>query len=132
STPTPTPTPMANLSVTKTDSPDPVTEGDNLTYTIMVHNAGPQTATGVTMTDVLPPDTTFVSLSTSLSIPAGPDLFESIPGGGGLGLTDTIVRRLQPPRPLPPGGGGTIPIEIVALNLVSIQPITVTYKSGRP
>ena len=39
-------TPAADLSLTKTDSPDPVFVGDLLTYTLAVHNAGPQDATG--------------------------------------------------------------------------------------
>jgi uncharacterized repeat protein (TIGR01451 family) len=53
--------PSADLSVTKSDSPDPVTVGNNLTYTITVTNKGPSTATGVTLTDPLPGTVTFVS-----------------------------------------------------------------------
>ena len=33
--------PSANLSLTKTDSPDPVLQGQELTYTLGVSNAGP-------------------------------------------------------------------------------------------
>jgi uncharacterized repeat protein (TIGR01451 family) len=55
--------PIADLSVTKSDSPDPVEEGQNLTYTITVTNNGPDGATGVVMTDTLPPDVDFVSAS---------------------------------------------------------------------
>lgn len=43
----------AEVSVTITDSPDPVVVGNNLTYTITVTNAGPATANGVTVTDTL-------------------------------------------------------------------------------
>ena len=39
--------PPADLSITKTDSPDPVVQGDNLTYTIRVTNGGPNAATDV-------------------------------------------------------------------------------------
>src|SRR6185503_20682085 len=46
--------PAADLSLTKSDSPDPVLAGDVLTYTLGVHNAGPQDATGTTVTDTLP------------------------------------------------------------------------------
>jgi uncharacterized repeat protein (TIGR01451 family) len=56
---------LADVSLTKTDSPDPVTVGSNLTYTITVRNGGPSTATGVTMTDALPAGVTFVSATPS-------------------------------------------------------------------
>ncbi|MBI3608409.1 MAG: DUF11 domain-containing protein, partial [Nitrospirae bacterium] len=55
--------PAADLSITKTDAPDPVLVGSNLTYTIVVANAGPSAATGVTMTDPLPAGVTFVSVT---------------------------------------------------------------------
>src|SRR2546425_882492 len=57
----------ANLAITKTDSPDPVTPGGTLTYTITVSNAGPNAAASVTMNDPLPALTTFQSMPT----PAG-------------------------------------------------------------
>jgi uncharacterized repeat protein (TIGR01451 family) len=44
----------ADLVLTKSDSPDPVREGRVLTYTITVENQGPDAATNVTVTDVLP------------------------------------------------------------------------------
>ncbi len=53
----------ADVSVTKVDTPDPVTAGERLTYTITVQNAGPDTATTVGLSDTLPAGTTFVSLS---------------------------------------------------------------------
>ncbi|MBK5258594.1 MAG: ExeM/NucH family extracellular endonuclease [Thermoanaerobaculia bacterium] len=53
----------ADLSVTKVDTPDPVTAGNNLTYTITLTNAGPSDAAGVSLSDILPAATTFVSLS---------------------------------------------------------------------
>jgi uncharacterized repeat protein (TIGR01451 family) len=55
--------PQADLSVSKTDSPDPVPVGTNLTYTITVTNAGPSDAAGASLTDSLPAGTTFVSLA---------------------------------------------------------------------
>ena len=51
----------ADLSVTKSDSPDPVTDGQNLTYEIQVTNDGPSDATDVTLIDTLPEEVTFVS-----------------------------------------------------------------------
>jgi uncharacterized repeat protein (TIGR01451 family) len=57
--------PAADLAITKTDSPDPVKGGQNLTYTIVVTNNGPSTATGVTMTDQLPKNAGFASATTT-------------------------------------------------------------------
>lgn len=57
--------PSADVSVTKTDSPDPVAAGRSLTYTVTVANSGPERATGVTVTDTLPPGVTFVSADAS-------------------------------------------------------------------
>ncbi|MEE4381372.1 MAG: DUF11 domain-containing protein, partial [Pseudomonadales bacterium] len=42
-------TPTADLSVVASDSPDPVTEGGNLTYQVTVANAGPDAATSVAL-----------------------------------------------------------------------------------
>ena len=53
--------PAADLAVTKTDSPDPVAVGQQLTYTVGVSNAGPSSATGITLTDTLPAGVTFNS-----------------------------------------------------------------------
>jgi uncharacterized repeat protein (TIGR01451 family) len=59
------PAPSADLGVTKSDSPDPVKGGQNLTYTIVVTNNGPAPATGVVMTDNLPKNAGFASASTT-------------------------------------------------------------------
>src|SRR3984893_2189618 len=53
----------ADLSVTKVDTPDPVTAGNNLTYTITVTNAGPSNAASVSLSDTLPAGPPFVSLA---------------------------------------------------------------------
>jgi uncharacterized repeat protein (TIGR01451 family) len=55
----------SNLQVTKSDSPDPVRVGGQLTYTIGVENLGPTPATGVTVTDDLPNGVDLVSASSS-------------------------------------------------------------------
>ncbi|MBE7468699.1 MAG: DUF11 domain-containing protein [Anaerolineales bacterium] len=53
--------PVADLLITKTDFPDPVTAGTSLTYTLTITNNGPSPATGVVVTDTLPASVTFVS-----------------------------------------------------------------------
>lgn len=57
----------ADLSVTNTASPVPVQAGATITYTQIVNNAGPSTATLVTLTDAVPANTTL----TTLTGPAG-------------------------------------------------------------
>ncbi len=58
--------PTADMAVTNSGSPNPVTSGANLTYTIVVRNNGPDTAAAVTMTDATPVGTTFVSVATGV------------------------------------------------------------------
>ena len=52
-----------DLAVTKSDAPDPVVVGSNLTYTLMVTNNGPSEVTGVALADTLPANVDFVSAS---------------------------------------------------------------------
>jgi uncharacterized repeat protein (TIGR01451 family) len=54
-------TPQADLSITKTDSPDPVSAEGTLTYTLTLTNLGPSASSGMTVTDALPAEVTFVS-----------------------------------------------------------------------
>ena len=66
--------------------------------------------------------------------PLPPGLVDFVGDEQGPGTTDTRVQRLEPtnfPGPLP-SVGNTIPIEIVALNLVSTSPITVCCEAGSP
>ena len=46
--------PQADLSVTLADAPDPVVEGEAAEYRFSVRNAGPDTATGVSVATTLP------------------------------------------------------------------------------
>lgn len=55
----------SDLAITNTDSPDPVTAGTALTYTIGVQNLGPDAASGVTVTDQLAKGVAFVSAGAS-------------------------------------------------------------------
>ncbi|MEK6279606.1 MAG: lamin tail domain-containing protein [Acidobacteriota bacterium] len=55
----------ADISISKADSPDPVTTGTNVTYTIGVSNNGPADAQSVVVTDNLPVTVSFVSCSSS-------------------------------------------------------------------
>ena len=50
--------------------------------------------------------------------------------GHNTGDADTIVRRMQAADPTP-GVPVTVPIELVALSLLSVEPITVTFNGGQ-
>ena len=56
---------LANLSITKSDAPDPVNAGENLTYTLTVANTGPSTALSVVVNDAVPAGTSMVSAGTT-------------------------------------------------------------------
>lgn len=45
-----------DLALEKSDAPDPVGMGEILMYTLMITNKGPDTATGVTLDETVPPD----------------------------------------------------------------------------
>ena len=53
----------ADVTITKTDSPDPVGPLGALTYTLQPQNLGPGQAQDVVVTDDLPPEVTFISVS---------------------------------------------------------------------
>ncbi len=61
----PAPSGSADLSLTKSDSPDPVATGGALAYSIQVANAGPDAATNVVVTDNLPKGVSFVSAAST-------------------------------------------------------------------
>jgi uncharacterized repeat protein (TIGR01451 family) len=53
----------ADLVVTMSAVPNPVQAGNQITYTVTVHNNGPAATSSVTLTDTIPTHTTFVSLA---------------------------------------------------------------------
>ncbi|HEX6700582.1 MAG TPA: DUF11 domain-containing protein [Gaiellaceae bacterium] len=52
--PPPAPAPAADLSVIESHGPEPVTVGDDLRYTVVVENKGPDAAEGVRVTITIP------------------------------------------------------------------------------
>lgn len=87
----------ADLAVTKTDSPDPVTGGNDVTYAIRVTNNGPDEATGVVVSDTLDPAVTLVSATFGQGTPctsAGSPVVVSCELGSiaaGNNVTGTVV-----------------------------------------
>jgi uncharacterized repeat protein (TIGR01451 family) len=110
----------ADISVVKTDVVDPVTTGSVLTYDILVTNNGPAAATSVTLTDPLPANTTYQSVTTTRGTCtwAGP-----APG--------TVTCSIGA---LPVGGTATITLQVNVLAAASGQTLsnTATVSSLTP
>jgi uncharacterized repeat protein (TIGR01451 family) len=90
--------PAADLSVTKTDSADPVSRGGTLTYTIVVTNQGLETATDVLLTDTLSRDVRFVSVTSTAGSCSQSDAtvtctLGDIPSGGSVTVTIDVTAR---------------------------------------
>lgn len=82
----------ADLSIQKTSAQSTVLVGNNLTYNLVVANAGPNNATGVVVTDTLPVSTSFVSAgatqgSCSFAAPTVTCNLGAIPNGGFASIT---------------------------------------------
>ena len=86
-----------NLTVEKTDSPDPVQPLQNITYTIAYSNTGQSTATNVIISDTTPANTTFVSASPTAT---------SAPSVGGTGTVTWNVGSVAP------GGSGVVTLVV--------------------
>ncbi len=80
----------ADLAVIKTASPGQVRTGDDLTYTIQVTNNGPNAAIAATLTDAIPANTRFKSITA----PAGWAC--STPPVGGGGTVSCTISSLAP------------------------------------
>jgi uncharacterized repeat protein (TIGR01451 family) len=83
----------ADLSISKTDSDDPVIAGNQITYTVTVDNAGPAPAENVVVTDTLPLGVTFVS---TMGCPEDPNgvptcSLGTIPADGSAFYTVTVT-----------------------------------------
>jgi uncharacterized repeat protein (TIGR01451 family) len=57
--------PLADLSITQTDQPDPVTAQEILEYVVTVNNFGPSDAENVNLEDTLDPGVTYLSVTPS-------------------------------------------------------------------
>ena len=123
----------ADLQMTNSAAAN-VVVGNNLTYTIGLTNAGPDTSTSPTVTDAVPAQTTLVSVST----PAGWTRTDSVPvgGTGTIGFskssmanaetaTFTIVVKVNANAV----GGSTISDTATAASAITIDP-DLTNNSG--
>jgi uncharacterized repeat protein (TIGR01451 family) len=89
--------PSVDLAVTMTDSPDPVTQGNELTYTIGVRNKGKSAATEVALDDPISAPLVSVTTSQGSCTTSVTCALGSIPAGGS--ATVLIVVRADPVFP---------------------------------
>jgi uncharacterized repeat protein (TIGR01451 family) len=105
-----------DMSITKSDSPDPVAPGGTLTYHLTVTNNGmptmPATTSGVTLTDVLPAGVTFVSAT---------------PSSGTCSGTSTVTCKLGI---FPSGATATVDIVVTAPNAAGTLTNTATVAAA--
>jgi uncharacterized repeat protein (TIGR01451 family)/uncharacterized delta-60 repeat protein len=113
----------ADLAIGMSDVPNPILVGNNLTYTITVTNLGPATATGVIVTNVLPPKAVFVSGGTYSTNGGGTVTVNLGSLGSGASTTANIV--IQPTVPglvsATAGVASGVPDPLKGNNTVSVK-----------
>jgi uncharacterized repeat protein (TIGR01451 family) len=102
----------ADLVLNHTDTPDPLPAGGVVTYTLRVDNNSPgDTATGVVLTDTLPPGSVFIDAvptQGSCTAPAGGAFTCSLGSIAGLAQASVVVRvRAQAAGTITNGGSVT-------------------------
>lgn len=86
----------ADLSITKTDSPDPSSVRANLTYRITVANNGPANASGVSVADTLPASVNFVSATATQGACSGATNVVCAIGSLNAGASAVVTIVVQP------------------------------------
>ena len=98
STASTTVTPVADVSVSVSDSADPASAGTQLTYTYVIGNGGPSSASSVEMSTAVPAGTTFVSASGGGSLSAGVVTWTIGTVASGGSTSRTMVVAIDPSR----------------------------------
>ncbi|MGH3647198.1 MAG: hypothetical protein ACRDTM_08480 [Micromonosporaceae bacterium] len=93
---------VSNLSLTKTDSTDPVVAGETMSWTLDLHNNGPSTARNTLVRDLVPAGTEVISVvvgggsgSCNAGVPGDPNrpttcTFDSLSPGASRTMTITV------------------------------------------
>ena len=90
------PTTSADLSITKTASPNPGQVGVPLSYRIVTTNNGPAGATNVTITDTLPAGVTFISSSATQGACSGTATVTCNVGSLAVGASAVVTINVTP------------------------------------
>ena len=85
----------ADLSVTKTGTPNPVVAGNNLTYTLLVQNLGPSDAQNVVINDPLPAGVTLISATPAQTSGPNPLVWDLGTMAAGQSKTITVVVKVD-------------------------------------
>ena len=112
------PAPVSNLSIRLTGSPNPVSAGARLTYTIKASNTGASTDPDAVVTDTLPADVTFVS-ATGGVMPSGGVL--TLPIGSLASNVTTTLTIVVTPTAAAASGNGSITNSAVITGLYNIN-----------
>lgn len=92
----------ADLTLTQSDTPDPVNTGASVTYTLTIHNNGPDDATDVIVNDALPTGTVLTAATgcDTGGIPGLPDPADCrvglVPSGSSVIVTFTVTAPATP------------------------------------
>lgn len=124
----------ADMAIVKTATPNPVTEGTPLTYSLAVTNNGPATATNVTVTDTLPTVVTYLSsTSTQGSCSEAGGTVTCLLGSMDNGTTATINILTLPQQAGTVSNTATVTADQTDPNLTnntSTQTETITYPTA--
>ncbi|HXH77399.1 DUF11 domain-containing protein [Nocardioides sp.] len=114
----------ADVSITKTATPDPVTAGNQVSYTLTASNAGPSAAAGVQIVDTLPSGVTLVSRTSSSGTCSftSPTLTCEVGAlaGSGAGSTATVTVVVR----VPPGSDATSLVNVARVSTTTSDPNT--------
>jgi uncharacterized repeat protein (TIGR01451 family) len=133
---------VSDLVVTKTSSPAVVPPGSTVIYSISLTNLGPDTAIGVTVTDVLPAGTQLVSAQSNVfggsctgtttlvcTVPAlGANAFAAFgiqvtaPGGRGGAFTNTATVAWSNSDPNAANNSSSVTLTAAATNVPALSP----------
>ena len=118
---TPLPLNFSNISIVKTDFPDPVNASSNLTYTINVTSTGNATAFNVTVNDTFPLQTTFLTSSPAPTTPNNTWFLGNLTPGTSIQINITVLVTALP-------DGTTIQINNTAnASFVNASNATITF-----
>jgi uncharacterized repeat protein (TIGR01451 family) len=139
----------ADVGIVKTDSPDPVGEGQLITYRLTVTNNGPARATNVTVNDPLPATVGLVSANPSIgscsnNLPTTPTTINCVLGSLAVGnsqfvdvivqanVTGTVTNTATVTRTevdsVPANDSSTATTTVLAVTLVRLRDFTVTQE----